>query len=526
MKKKLAAILAVATVLGCVGCSKSEETTKKKKKTTKKTTAEETEETDEPSDSETEGPSDESSETSAVTDTSQSETSVEKAQLVVTHDAHRVENRLQRTFLQYGAIDPNADTDYGVRLNTVTLDADLPLMFLKNVPDMLDSLRMEYDRRAENFYELEKAGAELTDYSDRISTYICRSDDEIVSFVLAQSLTDPVTGNLESQMSMNFYYEDGQFIYQFHVILDNEALKAYLTEHYDKHYVLDDTFTAIDENRLEFGILYDGIYIPSIDAKVPFLGNEQFLNPEYFGKTPDYYSMLLDAEGKLTWDFDGDEQMEDLSVTQTAPTELTISYKGKDISFDTKNVPDFDEFYVMPQAQYVVFSDEGTYLLFSVNSDEDDSHYFLVFRLEKDLWVYKSVYDAAITDASNPYEIVLDGYEEVLGICGTRVYGSFMEGMFIPNTEYQEVFSGPYQVKEDLSGETYDYLSGEPKGEEVIPKGAKISICWYWPNEEKIVVKVLDPDENKTHYVLLKVDGTKIAGMSTQEALEGVIYAG
>ena len=34
----VAILLAVATILGCVACSKAEETTKKKKKKTKKTT--------------------------------------------------------------------------------------------------------------------------------------------------------------------------------------------------------------------------------------------------------------------------------------------------------------------------------------------------------------------------------------------------------------------------------------------------------------------------------------------------------
>lgn len=155
MKKFVAILLAVATILGCVACT-SEETTKKKKKTKKTTKKTETTEdpTDDPTDFTTDDPTEPSSDPTSDTSTSDTSTSdsssatdttsapVVPGELVISHDLEKIALTEASTYRAYGASDMSVNYD---KYGSVELDITL-FSTADDYPELKDTLEEMYSQ--------------------------------------------------------------------------------------------------------------------------------------------------------------------------------------------------------------------------------------------------------------------------------------------------------------------------------------------------------------------------------------------
>lgn len=523
-------------VLCLASCGDSSEETTKKKKKTKKTTTEITE---------TEAPTEDPSDTTPESSSDPTETEP-AGQFEITHDLTALEVTTSRYYHLYGALDPNGNFEYGTKLNYVKLDAEIIDVYLdhsepQEIQNMLQKLDDEtfyalvdyanmYVSEASAFAEVEKKGEALYDYYYGNDIEVYRADSQVVSYVSERYQYDSREAGTSYPYveAHNYRVSDGMAIQYDEVVTDREALAAYVQECYAGEYTLDEVLSQIRDGSVPFGILYDGIYLYTIDAKIPYIGNEAALNPEYFGRVPEYYTMYLGKSNTLTWDVTNDGRMDDLRVAQPNSESFIVEINGKEYTFSADNIEDLPDFYIYDgDSQYVMFTETGTYLVLNMNTEEDDRSFFCIFSIEGDKVTYCSKMYGVITDVHNPNYLPVNGYYDVLGFTGATMYCSIHDGYISAFNLFGTVYASAYEVKTDLKGYMFNHLSMETGDEVTIKKGSKVTICYYAEETGDLILRVLDPNDLNEYDVAVKTEGNnKICGYPVDDALIGVLYAG
>ncbi len=539
MKKIVSFLLTFSMVLCLASCGENSEETTKKKKKTKKTTTEITE-TETP----TEDPSDSSEDPSS--DTSETSGNVMGGQFEISHELTSLDVYVSTYYHIYGALDPNGDFEFGTKLNYVKVDADIIDFYYdhdgpQEIQDMMQKLDDEtfyalmdytniYTTEAAAFAEVEKKGGPLYDYSYGNHIELFRADSQLVSYVseiYQYDSREPGT-SLPVLEAHNLRVSDGMAIQYDEVVIDREALASYVQERYSQDYVLDDVLAQIRDGSLPFGILYDGIYIYSIDAKIPYIGNEDALSAKYFGKVPDYYTLYLNGGKTLTWDVNNDGALDDLRVSQANSESFTIELNSKEYTFSAENIEELPEFYIYDgDDQYVMFTETGTYLVMTLHMDDDDRTFFCIFAIEGDNVTYCSKMFAALSDVHNPNYLKVNGYYDVLGFTGASMRCSIHDGYPCAFNLFGDVCTSAYEVKVDLKGYKFDHLTMDTTDEVTIKKGSKVTICYYAEETGELILRVLDPNDLNEYDVAVKAEANnKINGYPVDDALIGVLYAG
>lgn len=234
MKKIVAVLLCAATLIGCVACSKSEETTKKKKKKTKKTTQiTETIETEEPSESPTE--------TETETETEPTDTKPQvQSDFVISHDLSEEEIKAASTALVYGAIDPNEEDEYLAMypkrikcqyevINSVGSSPNVNAILEELTYHEAESVMRVYDKELEEFTGLQESGSPLYNYQYTVSHDIIRADSQILSIKYNSSVYDSRTDDsFKTEKYMNYNSADGTAIENEDVIVNMDEFVLYL----------------------------------------------------------------------------------------------------------------------------------------------------------------------------------------------------------------------------------------------------------------------------------------------------------
>ncbi len=547
MKKIVSLLLTFSMVLGLAACGSKAEETKKKKKKTKKTTTEITETTEVPtvmtSDEPTE--TEETTTTEAPTET----TAPVSSDLVISHDLDAVFMTADKYSRLYGALDPNDDTGSDVGyypfLNYVHVDAEVVNVniehdepqnvqnTLQNIDDdtfyALNDYSQLFLTEADAFYKKEQNGEELTDYYYRNSINIYRADAQIISYVSeSYEYREGYDFGDEVCTPHNYRVEDGTAIRLTDIVTDIPALVTYVQETFEDAYVLDDILKEIKNGTVPFGILYDGIFLVGVNGKIPVIGHESMFDMSYFGATPEYYTMYLDKYYDLTWDFDGDGQLEDLFVQQAGTDHLYIHFKGNDFDFFRDDIPELtDDLYISDyENQYVVFSDSGCYLLLSMNGDDDYTE-LLIFEIKDGKVEYKSAESVWIEDAHDPTNINVGAWASVLGFTGSRMRVSINDGHLQAYTVLGTVYTGAYKLNVDLKGKEFDNLTMDIGKDITIPKGTPVTVVYYEGISGQMVLRVLNPNDLLQYDVLVETDGdSKIAGKDVDDVLIGVHWGG
>ena len=349
MKKIVAVLLCAATLIGCVACSKSEETTKKKKKKTKKTTQiTETIETEEPSESPTE--------TETETETEPTDTKPQvQSDLVISHDLSAEEIESVSCALAYGAIDPTEENEYLSMypkrikcqyevINSVGSSPNVNAILEELTYHEAESVMRVYDKELEEFTGLQESGSPLYNYQYTVSHDIIRADSQILSIKYNSSVYDSRTDDsFKTEKYMNYNSADGTAIENEDVIVNMDEFVLYLQGYAQQFNLnLDNAFEQINNGEFIFGLTYDGIIVD--DVKIPVYTTYGIFNMSYFGATPKTYTLTLEKNHWLTWDINDDGQMDKLGLSVTKDgyqvESLTITMYGQDYTFQAT---DFDE---------------------------------------------------------------------------------------------------------------------------------------------------------------------------------------
>ena len=530
MKKAVSLMLAVAMLLGCVACT-SEETTKKKKKKTSKKTSEtedtETEPTDEPTDEPTSEPTDPG--VTGTTPSSTDDTSVTGSrpgpsgshEWEISDDGEYL-TLLRETFCyQYGEMDPNEDNPmwkdiakfvrtacdtYTIVNGPQQITSDFEYLY----QTILDNITSSYDERISAFLEAKGNGEALPFYNYRFETTVYRADDQMLSFsirgLIDSSQADEIDDleliiNLDPQLSESLTIED--------IITDEDALMDYIEEYFDALYlpeVAEYAEELWDQDEEFFGVTYDGIIIRG--HKLPVYGHEECFNMYYFGKTPSDYILRFEDNGDLVWDIDGDNVFDTIHAG-SGNGELSIQINDQTYVFTDDDITDVSNLYKLSsRSPSVLIRREGkTFMILSMYVYNQIVE-LLTFDLSsgKPEFVYDMTGRLGET-LLNPNAFDILELVPVLGSAAEmrREYEIQTTGKLLPHTAFGYYETLPLVVMSDISGEQFDWDSGDMIGSYTISSGAIVSACAYGPNNGTLVFKVLDADRNnEIKYVMVK----------------------
>ncbi len=538
MKKIVAVLLCAATLIGCVACSKSEETTKKKKKKTKKTTQiTETIETEEPSESPTE--------TETETETEPADTKPQvQSDFVISHDLSEEEIKAASTALVYGAIDPNEEDEYLAMypkrikcqyevINSVGSSPNVNAILEELTYHEAESVMRVYDKELEEFTGLQESGSPLYNYQYTVSHDIIRADSQILSIKYNSSVYDSRTDDsFKTEKYMNYNSADGTAIENEDVIVNMDEFVLYLQGYAQQFNLnLDNAFEQINNGEFTFGLTYDGIIVD--DVKIPVYTTYGIFNMSYFGATPKTYTLTLEKNHWLTWDINDDGQMDKLGLSVTKDgygvESLTITMYGQDYTFQAT---DFDEMEWMEDlsewADSYVMSLNGKLYLLVVMDWEGEDYMTYVFDINGDQPVYTDCIASAPYDCLDPNHFTIDHRQDIMG---TQFY-SFdyaltEDGTFQQLSTMGRINSGLFITTIDMTGNLYNVTTGE-KGEEFeIDGGTPVEVIAYDTETGDLIVRLHSKYEHLDLIdVALATDKrSKIAGIENSEAFLGLVWA-
>ena len=541
MKRVIALILSASMVFALAGCAKETEETKKKKKTKKTEKTEDTEDTDETDDTETSEEGSESTTDESETEESTDPTSVVyTSDLVIRHDLESLGVITYDNFWQYGAVDPTINREYGyVQYVSVDVPGFTTETGSQQVNDdikefmdiFIDSGVDIYNMEKEEFIEAVGKGGKLPYYHAWGENEIYRVDNEVVSFAMHLRESADDMDASEAYICYNYDVNTGLPIPFYDVVNDLDALEAYMTEYFTDlglEYLLETAFEELEESPdLYYALMYDAIVIEGV--KLPVIGHEEIFNMQYFGATPEEYSLLLDETNSLIWDFDDDGTLEELRCTYQN-SELVISYKGQDYRFtenEIRGIGGLDDI-AFNSDSVVLFTKNGNaHLLLSMNVSDSFTtvFYFTLDDTEVDcMWEEYGALDYG--DYLLPRRMA--GHFDCDVLCGESY--KLMTMVFnTPLEAFGYFHSAPFELKIDVTGEQYDWYSGDVIGDYTIPAGSILCFVAYSRGNGELVVRVQDPegDEENTRYVKLSTDGTTtIAGYTVSELFADQLYVG
>lgn len=536
MKKRLALLLSIVMIISAfaAACSKAEETTKKKKKKTKKTTKTEITEI-----TETEVPSDTESLTIETTPTP-SVPDTKGDPMTISHDLTDLGLMRDATCYQYGAMDPTAD-DYvnyfavqvrfyyelaSVSKAGAEFTADLNELFAQ----ILESGKQTYDDAVSKFVTAQENGEHLPYLTLNEYITVYRADSQVFSFEMSADIfgydveEDSTTmyGNVDPNTSADIEMSD--------IITDVDAFGDYLNLYLytkDTDYRNELVNAIKSGENTAFAITYDGIIIDGI--KIPVYGHEEFINMEYFGKTPSEYCLFLDQNNNLEWDFNGDGMFDYLGVDYQSD-ELIIEYNNGSYTFGEDQIPDISKMddLAWNSPSVIMCSPDMCRLIVSMNYSETVER-LLIFDISSGEPVFENAMEGRIIGIPlSPSDLRIGEDVDLIG--GREMYRDYVlqpDGSLIPQTAFIYMHSYPFVLSADVSGDEFDWNTGEVIGKYKIPKGTAIEFIAYHPNSGAIVFKTLDPDESKCKYVQLESDKVDhIGGKDMDDLFPNQVYIG
>ncbi len=547
MKKLISVLLCGSMVLSLAGCSKNEEETRKTKKTKK--TTEDTEETEAPSD------------TTEESDTSSEETESTESETSAPANVFKAEESLEMIGMdypsQYWDYTPVFDKDTEttsymfLSIDQLYLEDGTPYDKLetsleRDFAPLIAQTEDQFKKESEVFLNNAKSGHYTDGNKVELSTAIFRSDSQIFSVAVTAA-----PGMQEGEFrTYNYRTEDGSTITIDDVILDRGALNALLEQYFAMPGADDDYKTwltsienSVIDGTLPFTLAYDGINIPVFNAgminydvyKIPVIGHEDIFNMEYFGKTPKYYTLYDDPNRCITWDVNGDGQMDTIKAEseysqgtgEYGNDEIILKLEYNDFKLDSKSagmkIYSNGLMYSM-----IMKTDDGFYLYCRMNAiDSFEDTY--VFKIDGDKLTYVDVFMDFMGSRAmiNPEAFEMFDPCDTLGTDFFTNEFSVIGNHGMPKKNYPLWTSdaGPVTAKIDIPCSKVSDIDFSKEGDVTIPAGSFVRPYLYDTDTKRLIVHIVDPDPEKSFLAELDFGSEDYVMTVNGKDVEDVFYS-
>ncbi len=558
MKRQIAGMLIIATLLSLVGCAKESEETKKKKKKKATTTTSEIEITD-PSES-TEMPSD-TSETSDVTAPTDPATTT----LMLTHDLQMLAIQNYPIERAYGEMSSAMGEDFFFRIDEqcdyYTLMTDGYPLLGNAVEQVFNEKQRYYDAMYEEKLSafpdfLASLTPESQVYFDTYianSSIVVRADEKVLSFScyeLQYDFNDNYHTDLEYY---TFDSKSGKLLTLSDVVTDMnkfadalENSKARIVESSNTSYN-DSIDMAIEALRsgedLPFLVFQNCIEImlpgSKSDYDTPYtcmisaMECLDSLDMSYFTSTTLNYSLMQDDHGNIVWDFDEDGNVDTLSIQSHGIDENYLLQ----ISLEYNGVPCPDvhqELYDMQCIDNAVIckTDNGFYLYLGLAS-EDPVYAMMIFHFENGTFVQVGYTTEFNKYPYNPADCMIATRSDLLGTGykSQRITLVGGNGMPIPVEDFYDK-TGIACTKDDMTLESLD-IDRNPTGESIfIPAHTPVRLIGIDVGQQFAVFTTLNPNEEENRLFKMLVYEDEYGDfdvaynlMGQQDLFDGLLFA-
>lgn len=567
MKKALAIILGASIVLSCTACKRKDDNdgTRTTRESHTKVTTEETDDTE---------PTDDPTETSAdpteTTDETESETTKDETTAAPTSESTSessdtdttgstipadsgkpvsLQGEIYRVRRSFVVRDKNSDTGASIVANM-----DCPFLYFGNADyrsfqadlfnDVFEPLteqkREKHDAAEEAIKKAVASGDTPSSATNRYSIDRFRMDSRVVSFSIFDDGETSVY-NYDMRTYTELSIDD--------VIKDRSAF-AKVVEAKIAASALGDSIASqvaseMKDGESSFGITYDGIFFPNPDEdssvawiKIPVTGNENLVNMDYFGETPDTFTLIFDVDQTLAWDVNGDAKAETFSVafeeTQKPGYDFTtgklvIKINGEAFEFMDLDINDITTNY---RRAFLLFDGEDYYLYCTCSAVEgyEDTY---VFRITDELTpVYSCMVDAFIDDHYfiDPTYMTLY-YRSFMLTChlwymNCSAIGS--NGVPEPLSDNYYAYEPGIICKKELPCFVVDAHGTPTNMDTTVPAESMFSIVGYYPDTGDLILEEITADGESGDRFKFKVtfdeeENMYVGGILDSEAFYDVL---
>ena len=517
MKKLVAILLSMSMVLAASACTKETEETKKKKKTKK--TTEDTEDSDT---SETDEPSD--SDTSDTEDTTDTTTTAPVSTGTWVFDDTLEDLGMyypQNNFRSYGSYDADSETGYYLvgNIEDFYFEDDPEFDALQDaIDEVIGPLQRETDSAiadaADAYQKALAAGEDPVSDMIYFSLALYREDSQVFSF----AIVDSYKWAWEDVEAYNFRL-DGTPIKFTDVVTDTSAFADYFEslvdeiypDGYEAEFYVDVIKDRIKDGTIPFCLVYDGIQLfceGTTPIKISAFGAEDMLNMEYFGKTPQYYSLIGDYNYSVTWDFNGDGNMDTVSA-KAVPNgdefcDIEVTLNGNTINSSTDLGIDIYAYYL--DTAFVMYSDCG-YHLYVITTSIDGYEDCLIFDINGDKPVYLDDFGMMFTNKTfiDPIGFEMHTYYDLLGTVKlTNNYttvGYSLEGIPAYTNNYFDSDQFSITTKASINGKIIDKSTSSEIGDITIAPDTTVRCAYFDVSTEELILEVLNFDRSQNQLV-------------------------
>ena len=563
MKKLVAALLCMAVLGTCVACTSDKssgnvggkigfpsgetETTEAPTETEPTDTSEtegtsDTSASSDPTESETEATS---SITESETETTETTAAPSSTDLVVSNDLKPENIGQTRDVMKYGAVDSHQSQDYGIFLSDVDVEYDVMTAeggspSVKKILDEYtwhnaDACSRAFEKKREEFVNLEKTGSALFDYTYRMGCEVIRADSQILSFCTTIYYYETNEDSRTSRTYENYRSSDGSEILLSDVVKDQDAFANYLYS-YLKTVGNEDPNEAVSRIQggdFSFGMTYDGIYYNGI--KIPVAGYGDIFDMSYFGSTPKSFTLSLGSENKLVWDFNGDGILDELALTvntgssQYDVESVTISLYGKKTVL---HASDFEEMDWMEEldpfdGSHVMCVNGKYYLLMTMDCEGED-YYTYIFDINGEAPVYVEYFESKPSSALDPNHFLVSERVEIMGTMFMDFeYALTEDGHIKQLSTMAKCHRGLFLTIMPLTGNEYDIVTDTVGAEMELPSSARVEVIGYDTESGLLILRAYSRfDDAEMPDIALKTDkNSTIGGKKREEAFIGIMFA-
>lgn len=431
----------------------------------------------------------------------------------------------------------------------VFYDSDYPELqtAVKNaIAKHSDKAEADYKIAMKKIADAEQNGSAFDgEYIDvRLKRY--RFDSQLCSFAITES-PNLADGFIETH---SFMTSNGAKIAFNNVVKDKAAFTSYVEsalKEMDLEKLIDQAKKEISNGTIPFTLTYDGIFVffPTSDSwycpqlKVSAVANPTFFNMNFFGQTPEYFTLIADHNGKIVWDFDGDGK-EDILTVRAETDDYDWGF-GFDIDMNTviiynsnKDLPDA---YGDCEGIYFVQADDGQYIYLDVGEEDAWESVYCV-RLDN----YKAKYLGVVNEKyggffdedtfCNPEAVTISYLESLVGtnvlyqditLLGTN-------GLWKPTSEFCSSYVTALETKISIRCNRYDASTGSRGSEIDLPVDTSLALVSYDTKKSTVVFKVLTTDVNADpEYVIFDYKGTYppyLNGVDGNDLFHRLMYGG
>ena len=562
MKRLISLILGLSMVLALAGCSKEESTTKKPKKT--KDTTEETE-TEEPETEPTEDPeTSDSSETEESSSESESDTET-SGTTPVNPGTFTISHTLEDLGFYNVATDrvfarPYVDGDHVTMMGVAEYCDDIYCDAigydgLIDALDMiygstLDAYDTSYETARAKFIEDIRDGQYHLSITNICTTTIYRADSKACSFFMESTSSEEIDS---TTVYYNLRSEDGSNIRFDEIVTDRSAFCDFVDSYFRASGELNDFESEsigylLDAIRggqeISFLLGYDGIFLPIESShlfKVPVCMLGDCVNMEFFGNTPESYTLAADATRVIDWDVDEDGTLDKIKLDMTydeydAIETMTLWFNNEKAAVPSSFIAEEPVYY---DGFYFMHTDSGDYV-YVAYYDEDNGTQGYCFRFNGTGFEFGFQYFGRFKGFPyNPDDFVFSSRTDIMGTSDLYYYASLdAQGHPLPDFTYHyKSFYGASKTavtKVELTDVMVIDGSRNQEGTITIPAGTTLAFQVIDLDTNSIIFSTVEENEEDEIYIELPFElnssedtyNIKINGIEQMDLFDGLQFAG